>query len=216
LFCTDFIHRIGVVTVDNASETQYSCTEFQYNEIRIRERQERDMPADAESAAGANRRIQARLANQLAEWLDGRADRMHGGGRNQQAITELGLWMMALDAELRKIRLTVPQASCIADVLDGTLLLASIAGSLPLVYAECASAFDIARATPIPEGNTYGAIWNIDEQELLAYLRRLSPVADHALADAIARWREQNLDATVNGFAKAGLRVVDVEPTPGP
>jgi hypothetical protein len=174
------------------------------------------MPADAGSTAGDTPRIQARLASHLAEWLDGRAERMHGGGRNQQAITELGLWRMALDAELRKIRLTVPQAACIADVLDGALLPVSIAGSLPLVYAECASAFDIARATPIPEGNTYGAIWNIDEQELLAYLRRLSPVADHALADAIARWREQNLDATVDGFAKIGLHVVDVEPAPGP
>ena len=65
------------------------------------------MPADAGPASGDNSRIQARLANQLAEWLDGRAERMHGGGRNQQAITELGLWRMALDAELRKIRLTV-------------------------------------------------------------------------------------------------------------
>jgi hypothetical protein len=37
---------------------------------------------------------------------------------------------------------------------------------------------------------------------------KLRPVADHALADAIARWREQGLDATVDGFAKAGLRVV--------
>jgi hypothetical protein len=212
----DFIHRLGVTTVDNASGTQYSRTEFQYGDIRIRAREERDMSADAGPASGDNSRIQARLANHLAEWLDGRAERMHGGGRNQQAITELGLWRMALDAELRKIRLTVPQAACIADVLDGTLLPASIAGSLPLVYAECASAFDIVRDTPIPGGNAYGATWNIDEQELLAYLRRLSPVADHALADAIARWREHNLDATVDGFAQVGLRVVDVEPAPGP
>ncbi len=53
---------------------------------------------------------------------------------------------------------------------------------------------------------------DIDEQELLAYLRRLSPVADHALADAIARWREQSLDATVDGFGKVGLRVVEIHP----
>lgn len=172
--------------------------------------------ADSGSAAEANPRIQARVANHLAEWLDGRAERMHGGGRNQQAITELGLWKMALDAELRKIRLTVPQASCIADVLEGTLLITSIAGSLPLVYAECSSAFDIARDTPIPESATYGTRWGIDEQELLAYLRRLSPVADHALADAIARWREQNLHLTVDGFAQVGLRVVEADPPAAP
>jgi hypothetical protein len=171
--------------------------------------------ADSGPAAEANPRIQARVANHLAEWLDGRARRMYGGGRNQQAITELGLWKMALDAELRKIRLTVPQAECIAEVLDGTLLTTSIAGSLPLVYAECAGAFDIARDSPIPESAAYGTRWGIDEQELLAYLRRLSPVADHALADAIARWREQDLPATVDGFAKVGLRVIAIDPAAG-
>jgi hypothetical protein len=174
------------------------------------------MPADTGASAEANQRIQARVANQLAEWLDGRAARMHGGGRNQQAITELGLWKMALDAELRQIRLTVPQASCIADVLADTLLTTSIAGSLPLVYAECSSAFDIARDAPIPESAAYGIRWGIEEQELLTYLRRLSPVADHALADAIARWREQDLDATVDGFAQVGLRVVEIDAAAGP
>ena len=169
------------------------------------------MSPDSDATADANPRLQVRLANQLATWLDGRADRMHSGGRNQQAITELGLWKMALDAELRKIMLTVPQASCIADVLNDSLLTTSIAGSLPVVYAECAGAFATARDSPIPDDHAYGTKWGFDEQELLDYLRRLSPVADHALHDAITRWREQNLEPTVEGFAQAGLRVVEIQ-----
>ena len=120
---------------------------------------------------------------------------------------------MALDAELRKIRLTVPQAACIADVLDGTLLPVSIAAAFRWCTPS-APAPSTSSATPRSPRGTPTATWNIDEEELLAYLRRLSPVADHALADAIARWREHNLDATVDGFAQVGLRVVDVEPRP--
>jgi hypothetical protein len=170
------------------------------------------MPEDTGAAAETSPRIQARMARDLAAWLDARSGRMLTGGRNQQAITELGLWRMALDAELRTIRLTVPQAACIADVLDGTMITASIAGSLPVAYAECAVAFEAAKDSPIPEESAYGPTWGIDEDQLLAYLRRLSPVADHALRDAIASWREQDLDATVAGFAQVGLRVVDVDP----
>jgi len=140
-------------------------------------------------------RIQARISPEIAGWLDGRAGRMHGGSRNQQATTELALWRMVLDCELRRIRLTLAQANCIADVCNGFMLDAAIGSRPGLVYAECYDAFQIAREAPVPDLSSYGAKWGPEggdsakwEQDLLDYLGKLSPAADHALRDAIAKW----------------------------
>lgn len=162
-----------------------------------------------------NPRIQVRLGDDDALWLAGRAERMRTVSHNQvspnhQVILELSMWRGALTLELRRIRLTLAQASCIADVCNGWLMDAALGAGLGLVYAECYDAFKIARDVPAgldPEVSSFGAKWEIDEQVLLDYLRDLNPVADHALRDAIARWWQQNLDATVEGFAVVGLRV---------
>jgi hypothetical protein len=167
--------------------------------------------------APADGRIQVRIDGDLAEWLNGRADLMHNGpSLNIQARIELGMWRDALPAELRRIRLTLAQASCIADVCNGWLMSPGIAVSLGLVYAECYDAFRIARDTPLGDLSSYGAKWGPEgcdpvkwEQDLLTYLGTLGPVADHALQDAIARWWESNGDTTVEGFAKIGLRVTE-------
>jgi hypothetical protein len=160
-----------------------------------------------------NPRLQIRLpdTDPLAAWLDGRAERMTGGGgRSRQALYELALWRSALDLELRRIRLTLPQAVCIADVCNGWLLDTAIGVSIGLVYAECSDAFRLAAATP-GGVSTYGAQHGIDEKELLDYLAGLGPVADHALRDAVGRWWRGGFDATVDGFEKVGLRVTGIE-----
>jgi hypothetical protein len=124
-----------------------------------------------------------------------------------------------LGGELRRVRLTLAQASCVANVCNGWPMDAAVAGSLPLIYAACADAFQIARDVPPglnPDVSSYGAKWAPEaastaqwEQDLLGYLRGLGPGADHALWDAVSRWWEQNLEATVEGFAKVGLRVTE-------
>jgi hypothetical protein len=154
-------------------------------------------------------RIQTRISDELADWLADRDERMHTGTVHIQARTELDMWRMALRGELRRIRLTVSQANCIADVLNTPLLSPAIAASVPLVYYDCADAFDLARASPIPgDESSYGAKWGIDEAALLDYLRRLGPVADHALHDAVSRWWHIDAEPTVDGWAAVGLTVV--------
>ena len=165
-------------------------------------------------------RIQVRVDPPLAEWLTDRAQRLHTGSLHIQARAELELWRSVLDSELRRVRLTLAQASCVADVCNDWLMNAAVAGSLPLVYAKCDDAFRIARDVPRglnPDVSSYGAKWAPEvansaqwEQDLLGYLRSLGPGADHALRDAISRWWEQDLEPTVEGFAKVGLRVTDV------
>lgn len=57
--------------------------------------------------------------------------------------------------------------------------------------------------------SSYAAKWGIDEQSLLDRLGALGPAADHALRDALSRWWEQSREATAEGFAAVGLRVVE-------
>jgi hypothetical protein len=153
-------------------------------------------------------RVQVRLDDELAGWLADRTTRMLTGSHNVQARLELDMWRATLRAELRRIRFTLAQASCLADLLNGVLIQPGISIRPGMVYAEASDAFQIARDTPIPDHSSYGAKWGIDEQALLEYLARLGPAADHALLDAFSRWWDQDHDRSLDGFAAVGLTVV--------
>jgi hypothetical protein len=173
---------------------------------------------------------------ELAEWLRDRAERMpfardrrstEGSAAGGQARTELALWRAALEAELSRVRLTLAQASCVADVLNGTVLDAALGAPLGLAYAGCYDAFRLAREVSpgvVSDVSSYGAKWGPEgcdpakwEQDLLGCLGTLGPVADHALRDAIARWWAlpgEPLPGDAAGeekarFAAVGLRVTE-------
>jgi hypothetical protein len=154
-------------------------------------------------------RITVRLNPELHLWLRRRASRQHGVSIDLQARTEIELWRTALGIELKRFPLTVAEASCLADVMNGHLMQPHITLGMGTVYANCSDAFRLARETPIGDESSYGAKWAVDETRLLARLRGLSPVADHALEDAFARWWDVQLPATADGFRAAGLRIVD-------
>lgn len=141
----------------------------------------------------------------LDEWLSGRAGRMANPRINDQARGELNLWRAGMAAELWRIRFTLGEISCVADVLNGTLMDATISSS-GLVYAGVV--FEFRHATRI----SYGEKWDIDERELLDKLADVGPVADHALRDAIAAWRADHAPVTVEGFRQYGLNVVPNPP----
>ncbi|MEU9925055.1 hypothetical protein AB0H51_27870 [Streptomyces griseoluteus] len=157
----------------------------------------------------ADGRISARISEQLAAWLADRSERMMTGSTDLQAKLELDMWRAALDSELNRIRLTVEQANCLADVLNSTTLDAALAGRAGIVYYNASDAFALARDTPVPETSSYGAKHGIDETALLDYLRRLGPTADHALHDAIARWWATDAQPTAEGWRSVGLNVVE-------
>lgn len=174
--------------------------------------------------ASTERDVHFRLSEDTAQWIDGRIRRMHGGNRHGQAQAELQMWRDALDGELRRLRLTVDQAGCVADVLNGPMLSPGVAATLGIVYAECYDAFRLAREdrsgnplpAPLGDVSSYGAKWGPEgadpakwEQELLDYLGRLGPAADMALRDAVARWWDEDGEPTVEGFAAVGLRVTE-------
>lgn len=174
----------------------------------------------------ASPRIQARLTGEMAGWLDNRATRMFGSrNRNRQAITELGLWRSVLDLELRRVRLTLAQANCIADVLNGCGMAPAVSARPGMIYAACWEEFQIARETG-GDVSSYGAKHGPEgcdpkqwEQDLLGYLGRLSPAADHALRDAIAAWwdfpgwdestldEEDSDELNIRQFATYGIQI---------
>jgi hypothetical protein len=174
--------------------------------------------------AAAEERLQFRIDAGTAEWLRGRAERMplaldrrstEMSAINKQAALELGLWRMALETELGRIRLTLEQARCLVDVLNGTVLEPTISAGIGLAYASVYDAFRLARTGPFPDVSSYGAKHGPDdcdpgkwEQALLDYLGQLGPVADFALRYAISRWWQADGEPTAEGFAAVGLRVI--------
>jgi hypothetical protein len=100
---------------------------------------------------------------------------MLAGSNSGQARTELQLWRPVLASELRGMRFTLGEASCLADVLNSSMLDQTTLGSgVRIVYAECFTAFRLARNTPLPGESSYAAKWKIDEQSLLGRLGELA------------------------------------------
>lgn len=171
--------------------------------------------------------IRFRPSDSLTAWLAQSADLARtGASPSMQAKADLGLLQMILDAELRRVRLTLAQAHCLADVMNGTITDATIGAGLGLAYAECYDAFRLAREdVPISDLSSYGAKWGPEdgdaaewEQDLLDILGRLGPAADYALRRAIAAWWDLDDDSTEDAetdmdkariarFASVGLRI---------
>lgn len=160
------------------------------------------------TSPSTDNRVQVRVSPATAEWLGARATRMHTASIHAQAKTELDMWQTVLQFELRRIRLTLAEASCLADIMNGTLLQPGVGTSLGIAYAEVYDGFRLARATG-GDISSYGAKWELDEQTMLDKLAALGPAADHALCDAIIRWWEGGHDPDVAGFAAVGLTVTE-------
>ncbi len=148
-------------------------------------------------------RLQVRVNGAIFEWLQERAKEFETSSPDVQARNELVLFRDLLQQELKRIPLTIAEASCIADVLDDTLLDLSVK---ILVRYELFDAFQIARQ--LDETSSYSAKWSIDEDLLLKKVSILGPTGDHALREAIIKWRQKDLKATKNDFESVGLKII--------
>ncbi len=160
----------------------------------------------------AETRIQTRITEDTYAWLEEREQRMHTGSPHVQARVELAMWAQVLREELRRIQLSLAQANCLGDVLNGNLMSFDSA-HYPAVLLEAQDAFALARENPHGE-DTYGHKWDLDEEQLISYLKTLRPAAAHALHDAISRWWATNKEPTVAGWAAVGLKVTDPSTNP--
>jgi hypothetical protein len=88
-------------------------------------------------------RVTVRLSAELIYHLASRARRTASGQPPQaQIVTEVALLRSLLDLELRRVPLTVAEAGCLADVLNGALVADALG---PLADTEAVDAFTLAR-----------------------------------------------------------------------
>ncbi|MEU1813258.1 hypothetical protein [Micromonospora aurantiaca (nom. illeg.)] len=157
----------------------------------------------------ASKPISFRPSDELAAWLTDRSARMHEFGAERQARTELGLWQATLQFELRRIRLTLAEAICLASIFNSTVLDATVGQT---AFAEVYDAFRLARETPLPGESSYEVQYGIDEKRLTELVGGLGPAADHALRDAFSRWWAADREPNADSFRAVGLTIVDPAP----
>lgn len=166
-------------------------------------------------------RLQFRVTGRMAEWLDARSRLSLNPGPDLQAKADLTLLRDILETELRGIRLTIEQALCVTEVLNGTVLEPFIGTPFGIAYTNAYDAFQDGRRGPVRGVSTYGAKyghaedWEEWEDTLLAYLQQLTPTQDYTLRCAIARWWQLPGDdvgadeAEIARFRSVGLMVVE-------
>jgi hypothetical protein len=147
----------------------------------------------------ADKRLQVDAPPITVQWLAERAVTMNSSSLDDQACVELAVWHDVMLSELRNLRktLTLAQACCLAEILR----------DIPVTSRLGRVAHTEARDTFATTRDSAAAKWGIDEKALLGLLWQLTPVADHALRDAIARWRQGGHEPTAEGFAAVGLVV---------
>jgi hypothetical protein len=142
----------------------------------------------------------------LIEWLRGRAERsMTQGSAGMRAKTEIGMWRSVLVTELQRQRWTLAELGLLADCHNGTIITDGIAINIGIVAAGVIDCFQM-------DPGMYGQHHGLDEDEMTKKLLPIGPAADHALADAIARWWSTQAEHTPEGWASVGIKVHEDKP----
>lgn len=149
--------------------------------------------------------INYRLPEASATRLDERATRSATTPTTQARTDMLTLWDL-IDAEARRLPLTVAEASCLASIVGQPMMSPGVG---LILLAEASDAFRLAREADPTGGevSSYAAQYEVDEERLLERLAQLGPAGDLAVRDALSRWWAGGMEPTVAGFVAVGLRV---------
>jgi len=122
-----------------------------------------------------------------------------------QAKGDLLVLHHLLAAELRRFPLTRGEADVLLEIDNGAFFGTSLGRVL---HAQAADAFTIAREADPTGGEacSYADQHGIDEAHLLRRLGAMSPCADLAVREALARWWSDE-DRGEGSYAAAGLHI---------
>ena len=150
-------------------------------------------------------RIQFRAEPNLLDWLADRAERYScGGSIHLAAENDLLAFREVLDAERQRLRFTVAELNCLADLTKTTVIepLKSI-GSLA---HELDDAIRLAREYPDDEED-FPAKWGADADDLLRKLRALSPGGELALLDILNKRHHSGAELSDEGWRSVGAQL---------
>jgi len=148
--------------------------------------------------------IAYRLTAEQYAWLATRAA-ASSSTPTAQAKDDLLMLHNLLAAELRRFPLTRGEANALLEISMGTFFGRSIGR---LLHAEAVDAFAFAREVDPSSGEacSYADQHGIDEGHLLQRLASMSPCADLAVREALARWWGDK-DRGEGSYAAAGLHI---------
>ncbi|MHB1762669.1 MAG: hypothetical protein ACYCS4_08020 [Acidimicrobiales bacterium] len=150
--------------------------------------------------------VHLRLSDDLASWLETRTELTASqSSLSAEVVQELNMWRMAQSVELKRVGFTVAEASCLADIHNGVIVLQGLGHMVAAGLMDVMQQYD--PNNPLDE--SYGARWDVDERALLAKAMKLSTVGDYALACALAEWWSEQKPATADGFRSVGIRILD-------
>jgi hypothetical protein len=156
-----------------------------------------------------------RFGQDATEWLAELAQlRATGLGIGATAANAVSMLIDISAAELRRIPLTVGQASLLAEAGGGWLLGDGV-GTMLAYELEDLLANESGPALPWSVAGSFEEKHGLPPGgglELAGWLRGVGPAADFALRLALARWWHRGLEASADGFRAAGLRIVDPAP----
>ena len=156
-----------------------------------------------------------RLPEDVCDWLADLAAVTATGLKPAATVPDaIRLIMATLDVELRRIPLTVGEASLLAEVRGGPILDAGlgIGVGAGIMLMDLADATDPQWATDgdlRPQFEERHGLPPGGVQALRDKLTTLGPAADLALRLALARWWQHDYPATSEGFREIGLRIIE-------
>lgn len=170
------------------------------------------------SASGRTPRLAVALPPDTRAWIDMMA---HWVSEPPAATVSILLDAIheILSRELRRVPLTVAEADALTSIVGNDFHHGiSVAGLR--TFASVSEAFDLAHQS-LGGISSYADKFSIDEDQLLAKLRRLGPTADLALRIALAQFvdGDTNVDAPTAEtntptmkYRAAGLTIIDNPP----
>lgn len=144
-----------------------------------------------------------RPSDYMAAWLRERAELAQVDvGLSSRTRIELTMWRKALAYELGRTRWSLPELGLIAEICNKPVTQDRL---YPAVGRIARAVIESSNHSP----GLYGQKWGVDELAFVGRLALLGPVADAALADAVARWWRIKAEHTVEGWASVGVTVVE-------
>lgn len=145
--------------------------------------------------------IHAAVPEEVADWITRREELRQGDfPLSRAAMVELQIFHVIMTAELTRHRWSLAELEIIARSMKATPPALGLGSGVSVIVGTIfVAVYDARRLGEVADDETTAA--------LLDKLGELSPVADMALAYAVADWKDQGLNHTAADWSTVGIFV---------